>query len=64
MFLAQRCELSAFARGRGISEKTLDLFRSGERLGETLAEAQVVLPYFWRKRSTRPAVSINFCFPV
>ena len=22
------------------------------------------VPYFWRKRSTRPAVSISFCLPV
>ena len=37
-----------------------------ERVGETGAEAQALaLPYFWRKRSTRPPMlSTDFCVPV
>ena len=27
-------------------------------------EPAVPAAYFWRKRSTRPAVSMSFCFPV
>ena len=36
------------------------------RVGESVAEAQALalVPYFWRNRSTRPAVSISFCLPV
>ena len=50
-------------RGR-VRQFALDLLVPRERLREKIAEAQFSLPYFWRKRSTRPAVSINFCLPV
>jgi hypothetical protein len=45
-------------------EGALDFLSPRQRLGEAVAEAQLCLPYFVRKRSTRPAVSISFCFPV
>ena len=47
-----------------IGEARFDFARPLEGVGESIAEAQLSLPYFWRKRSTRPAVSISFCFPV
>jgi hypothetical protein len=52
--------------GRGIRRRQLSLdFRdAGERVLEATANTQLVFPYFWRKRSTRPAVSTSFCFPV
>ncbi len=40
------------------------LVESGERFFEPIVDAQAGFPYFWRKRSTRPAVSISFCLPV
>ena len=50
--------------GVGIRESRFDFARPIERFLESIAEAQLSFPYFWRKRSTRPAVSISFCFPV
>jgi hypothetical protein len=68
MFLAERRELIGVAGGGRIGQLRFDVLRTRERLGETLAEAQaealVAVPYFWRKRSTRPAVSMSFCLPV
>jgi hypothetical protein len=40
------------------------MVRARERVTQSFAEAQAVLPYFCRNRSTRPAVSTSFCFPV
>ena len=59
-------EAAGVARGRGIGEQALHLGRARERLVEPVAKAQAFFPvaYFCRKRSTRPAVSISFCFPV
>jgi hypothetical protein len=50
----------------GIEKVALDLGGAPERVGEPIADAQALafVPYFWRKRSTRPAVSMSFCFPV
>ena len=47
-----------------IRERRFDLTSAVKRFGESIAETQLSFPYFWRKRSTRPAVSISFCFPV
>ena len=48
-----------------IRERRFDFARSRERFRESIAETQLsFLSYFWRNRSTRPAVSINFCLPV
>jgi hypothetical protein len=49
-------------RGRG--ELALDLLEPGERGVQPIADAQAGFPYFWRNRSTRPAVSMSFCLPV
>ena len=57
-------EATGVARRLRVRELPLDLFGAGERVSETVAEAQLSFPYFWRKRSTRPAVSTNFCLPV
>jgi hypothetical protein len=45
-------------------ERALDVVRPRERLGEAVAQAQLCFPYLLRNRSTRPAVSTSFCFPV
>jgi hypothetical protein len=52
--------------GRGIRRRqlALDFGDAGERVLEAAANTQLVFPYFWRKRSTRPAVSTSFCLPV
>ena len=50
-----------------IGEFLLDGGGTLNRRRETGPDAQVVFfppAYFWRKRSTRPAVSTSFCFPV
>jgi hypothetical protein len=54
-----------------VGELLLYLSGTLERVGEPVAETQLsvlraepCLPYFWRKRSTRPAVSTSFCLPV
>jgi hypothetical protein len=60
----ERREQARIADGLGIDELALDLRRAIDSVGETIAETQVVFPYFCRKRSTRPAVSTSFCFPV
>jgi len=62
---AERCEQPCITDRFWIEQLTFDVRRARERVGEPIADAQeVVFPYFWRKRSTRPAVSINFCLPV
>jgi len=50
----------------GIEKVAFDLGGAPERVREPLADAQApaFVPYFWRKRSTRPAVSMSFCLPV
>jgi hypothetical protein len=45
-------------------QRALDFLSPRERLGEAVAKAQLCFPYLVRKRSTRPAVSTSFCFPV
>jgi hypothetical protein len=54
-----------------IGELTLYLGGALDRVRETIPEAQLSveagapgLRYFWRNRSTRPAVSTSFCLPV
>ena len=71
MLPSQFREPAAVPYRRRIGELALDLCCALERVGEPLAEkgravlAQVVFfPNFWRKRSIRPAVSMNFCLPV
>jgi hypothetical protein len=65
VFPTERRQELGVADGLGIEEVALDLGGAPERVGETVAEAQALaLPYFWRKRSTRPAVSMSFCLPV
>ena len=49
---------------RSGGELAFYLIESGERLFQPIEDAQAGFPYFWRKRSTRPAVSISFCLPV
>jgi hypothetical protein len=61
---SERREQPCVADGLGIDQLALDLRRARERVGESIADAQVLVPYFCRKRSTRPAVSISFCLPV
>jgi hypothetical protein len=61
---SERREKPGVANGLRIDERALDLLGAGDRVGEAIAETQVVFPYFCRKRSTRPAVSTSFCFPV
>jgi hypothetical protein len=66
MFTTQLGEApSVFHRAR-IRERRFDFARSRERFRESIAETQLsfLSTYFCRKRSTRPAVSISFCFPV
>jgi hypothetical protein len=61
-----REELRVTERSR-VEQLVLELLRPPQRLVEAVAEAQAVasgFAYFWRKRSTRPAVSISFCLPV
>jgi hypothetical protein len=64
MLPSQLREPARISRGRRIGQLALDLRRPRHRVGETIANAQRSLPYFWRKRSTRPAVSTSFCLPV
>jgi hypothetical protein len=73
---AQRCHQPGVAKRLRVEQVPLDHRRASERVGEQIAEAQVAaavagavaaavgLAYFWRKRSTRPAVSTSFCLPV
>ena len=46
MFLTERREPGGVPGGGRIGQLPLDIRSPCERLGETLAEAQVVLPYF------------------
>jgi hypothetical protein len=70
MLPTERRHESGVAKRLRIGELALDDRVALDRLGEAGAEAQAsafvlpVDPYFWRKRSTRPAVSIIFCLPV
>ena len=65
MMLAPQLGEAGWGAGSfGGRQLTLDLGRAIERVDETCADAQVLFPYFWRKRSTRPAVSTSFCLPV
>jgi hypothetical protein len=62
---SERCEQPTIADCLRIGELALDISRARERVGESITETQGVgFPYFCRKRSTRPAVSTSFCFPV
>jgi hypothetical protein len=68
MLPTQRRHEAGVAKRFGLGELALDDGVALDRLGEAGSEAQapalLPLPYFWRKRSTRPAVSIIFCRPV
>ena len=64
MLPPERCEEPCIANGFRVDQFALDLRRAADRVGESIADAQVVFPYFCRKRSTRPAVSMSFCLPV
>ena len=64
VFPAQLGEAGRVSRRRRVGEQVLDLGGALERLGQSVAETQAFVPYFWRKRSTRPAVSMSFCLPV
>lgn len=64
MFTSQLGQTPGILQREWIRERRFDLARPGERVAESVAEAQLSFPYFWRKRSTRPAVSISFCLPV
>jgi hypothetical protein len=65
MFTSQLGALPSVLHRLRIRERRLDLARSFEPFGQSIAEAQLsFLSYFWRNRSTRPAVSISFCLPV
>jgi hypothetical protein len=58
-------ELALVAEGPRVGEVAFDLPGALDRFGDAVAEAQApVFPYFWRKRSMRPAVSMSFCLPV
>jgi hypothetical protein len=61
--------------GSRIGKLPLDFAGALDGSGETVAKTQLLpvvaaevaaagFAYFWRKRSTRPAVSTSFCFPV
>ncbi len=75
MLAAQRGHaLGVFYRLR-VGKLLLDFAGALDSGGETIAETQLLpvvgagvvgvgFAYFWRKRSTRPAVSTSFCFPV
>jgi hypothetical protein len=63
----QRGEQLAVAERLWIAKFALDSGGPLDRRRETCADAQVFFfppAYFWRKRSTRPAVSTSFCLPV
>ena len=64
MFAPQLGESPRVFDGFGIRESRFDFARPIERFCQSIVETQASFPYFWRKRSTRPAVSISFCFPV
>jgi hypothetical protein len=63
---AQLCQtLGVTSRARR-GELPLHLVRARKCFFQSIAETQLSLavPYFCRKRSTRPAVSTSFCLPV
>jgi hypothetical protein len=60
----ERREGLGVPQGLRVGELAFDLRSARERVSESAAETQVGLPYFSRKRSTRPAVSTSFCLPV
>jgi hypothetical protein len=62
----ERRHQSGVANRLRIEEFAFDRVGAPERVGESVAEAQALalVPYFWRNRSTRPAVSMSFCLPV
>ena len=64
MLPSERREEPRVADRFRIEELPLDLRRTREGVGESIADTQAGFPYFCRKRSTRPAVSTSFCFPV
>jgi hypothetical protein len=66
MFATQLGEPPGILERARIGEARFDFARPVERVGESIAEAQLsfLSEYFCRKRSTRPAVSMSFCLPV
>jgi hypothetical protein len=65
VFPTQVGQLALVPQRAGIRQVALDFPCALNRLGDAVAEAQApVFPYFWRKRSMRPAVSMSFCLPV
>ena len=71
MLPAQFGQPGIVPRSRRLGQLSLDRRRALQRVGEPIAEEAVGLsaqtvffPNFWRKRSMRPAVSMNFCLPV
>jgi hypothetical protein len=60
----QRGQLPGVAQRLRVEQLAFDLRRTGDGVRESVAEAQAFVPYFCRKRSMRPAVSISFCLPV
>jgi hypothetical protein len=67
MLAAQGCAQFRVAKRPGIGQLLFDGGGPFDRRRETCADAQAVFfppAYFWRKRSTRPAVSTSFCLPV
>ena len=65
MLSTQLGESAVVPDRRRIRQLPLDGCRALERVGEPIPdETQAFFPNFWRKRSIRPAVSMNFCLPV
>ena len=64
MFASQLGEPPSVFQRAGIRERRLDFVEPLDRVGESIAKAQLSFPYFCRNRSTRPAVSTSFCLPV
>ena len=71
MLSAEFGQLGVVPRRRRLGQLSLDRRRALQRVGEPIAQEAVGLlaqtvffPNFWRKRSIRPAVSMNFCLPV
>jgi len=67
MLAAERGEELGVPDGLRVEQLPLDLAEAAYRFGETVAETQALafwFWYFWRNRSTRPAVSTSFCLPV
>ena len=66
VFATQLSQAPSILHRARIRERRFDFARSRERFRQSIAKTQLsfLSTYFWRKRSTRPAVSISFCFPV